>query len=369
METQVEPQSSSAMLLPTGAIEAEIRQKLGDVLSEGTELVGNVKDAPARARAVDFGLIIQAKIKAIKSKREEKYAPLARAVENLREMFDTPIKHLEALKKGLSAAISAHDVDVERQQRIERERREAEARRQQEEYERQRREWEAAEAKRKAEEERKRREAEEVAAATKRAEEDRLRREREAIEEAKRKEQEALDEKIKAEEDARVQHAEVAQEVGNVDRVDHILDKPTAIPPAPVAPVPAPLPTVQVTPPPAPAPLPEPEPPPPPPPPPLPPSLPVVPEIASFAGGDGTVRKDVYRWRLKDPLEFARAVAEKRIPLSIEYRGKTAMVFEVHSGFFDREVQRLKSEFRCPGIEIFVERQTDFRALKSGGDD
>lgn len=317
------PQADDSQIV---RVEQDVRREVGDSIEISRALAAAIKDPETRGRAVDMGTDILARIKNLKAKREEIVTPLRRAYERVRDLFDDPIRRLEACKTALSHGISAYDVEAERQRRLERERREAEERRQREEYERKRREWEAAEARRQQEEERRVWEAEE--AQRKRLEEERQR-------------------KIREEEDSRLRQAQVAQEVGNgQERADHILEHATPIAPTPppqeVAAAAAPLEAL-----------------PPPPPPPPPPPAPVQ-EVASFVA-DATVKHNVWKAEVEDLMALVRAVADGRAPLYVEWRGKQVPLLEPNVGYLQKQAQMMKDEFRCPGCRAWPERRTDFR--------
>ena len=172
----------------TSVIERDIQQEIGNSIEEAGILAINIKNNTGRAEAVMFGSSIQSKINRLKAKREDIVPPLRKAYEKIRDFFDEAVRPLEAAKKALAQAVSVYDIEMERKQRIEQEKIEAENRRKQEEYENRKKAWELEQI-----------------------------REREA--------------KIKEEENTRLAHAEEAQIQGNVHKVDSILDKTTAIAP------------------------------------------------------------------------------------------------------------------------------------------
>lgn len=165
--------------------------------------------------------------------REEFYMETwYRPGEEVRELFDSRLKPLAALKKTLMGHVADYKALKERQAKIARERAEAEARRQREEAERKQREAVEAEARAKqAAEDEKRRREEAVAAEARRVQAEKEaneRREREAREAAAAETKRKLEE----EEASRIKHAEVAQEEGNgAAKVDTILESATPISP------------------------------------------------------------------------------------------------------------------------------------------
>ena len=163
--------------------------------------------------------------------REQFYIPARKLADSLMDFCDPKIKKAKAVKDTLLSGVSAYNVKKERQERIEREAREAEARRIAAEAERLRREAEEAEAKAKAAaeaEERRKKEAEE-------AERRRIQAEKEAQEKREREAREAaareVERKQREEEEHRLKHAQEAQDQGAGQKVDAILSNATAISP------------------------------------------------------------------------------------------------------------------------------------------
>jgi hypothetical protein len=299
-------------------VEAEITKELGDVLS-AVEQIAQVKDPESRAVAVQWGVKLTEKGKALKELRKRIVDPIRKAYENARDTFDGKLDALEAGKKLLSARISAYDIEQERLARIEREKAEAERRRQQEEYERQQLAYKL--------------ECDHVEAIREDAHRTQIRLEDEA--------RAARDRRLKEEEASRIRQAEAAQSLGMGDRVDTILDKQTAI--APQAPAPSSVTAAPVALPPMPV-----APPPPPPPPAPVPSVLQRPDPNSIA-------RDEWHYDVTDIRAVARAVAEGRAP--VEYL--TIVRSEV-----GKDVRRLKDAFQLPGIKTWKERNTVFRSSK-----
>lgn len=157
--------------------------------------------------------------------REEFYMEeFYRPGEERRKLFDNLLKRIDAHTKTLMNAVADCKERMKREARLAKERAEAEAKRLRDEQERLQREAEAAErrAKEAAEaEERRKKEAEAAEARRIQAEKDaQERRDREAREAAAAE----TKRKIEEEEAARLRHAEVAEEVGNGEKVGAILD-------------------------------------------------------------------------------------------------------------------------------------------------
>ena len=165
--------------------------------------------------------------------REEYYMDVwYRPGEQVREVFDSRLKPIAALKKALLGHVADYKARKERAAKIDRERAEAEARRQQEAAEKAQREAEEAERRaNQAAEDEKRRQEEAAVVEVRRVQaekEARERREREVREAAAAE----TTRKLKEEEDARLKHAEVAHEEGNGEaKVDVILESATPISP------------------------------------------------------------------------------------------------------------------------------------------
>lgn len=230
--------SPATEIVDASLVKTEIVAYLGNVLTQAEEMALAVKDDASANEATSLGVAVKNRVKWLKDKREEVYEPLYKATERVRAEFDTPIKIGTDIDKRLSAAVIKYRLDKKREEERLRLAAEADARRIRDEAERKRkeveaerqriiREQEAREQKRRddeaAEERRKLAEIE----ATKKAEQERL-----------KKEQDERARLMKEEEDARLKKAQEAHDVGLSERVENILERPTAI-----APVPAPLPT------------------------------------------------------------------------------------------------------------------------------
>lgn len=222
------------------AITRDIGPAIDSAVQDAARVAASIRDDETCARAVDVCAQVKAKVEQLEGWRKELYEPLYRHAEKIRDLFDPRTKEAKAVIKTIMASVSEYKIKKERDARIAREKAEAEARRQREEAERKRREADEAErlAREAAEAEaRRKREAEE-------AEARRIKAEQEAKERKEREEREAAQRerecKQKEEEDARIEHAEEAQRVGNTQKVDSILDTTTPISPVMASPQVAP---------------------------------------------------------------------------------------------------------------------------------
>lgn len=212
-------------------IRRDIGPAIDKALNEAHRIAAAVKDDTSRELAINAVERVQGHLDSLNRWRKDFYEPKYRDAEEARENFDPRIKSGKAIVKTIMASVSEYNVRKEREARIARERAEAEARRQVEEAERakqaaidaERRAKEAIEA-----EKRRKAEAEEAERRRVAAEaEAKIRAEREAREAAAAE----TTRKIKEEEDARLRHAQEAKDVGNVGKVDAILEQPTPISP------------------------------------------------------------------------------------------------------------------------------------------
>lgn len=165
--------------------------------------------------------------------REEYYMDVwYRPGEEVREVFDSRLKPIAALKKSLLAHVNDYKNLKERQAKLAREKAEAEARRQREEAERLQREAEEAERRaRQAAEDEKRRKEEAAAAEARRVQAEKDAEER-RVREAREAAAAETARKMREEEEARLKHAEVARDEGNgAAKVDTILESATPISP------------------------------------------------------------------------------------------------------------------------------------------
>lgn len=294
-------------------VESEIKADMEDYLAKAQEIADRVKDPEGRAEAVEVGVRLKTKLLMLESKREKYYGPAYRLAESLRELFDPRIRTAKALIKLLGSAISSYDLEVERKERIAREELERKRREEQAAYEKALREREA-EIKRQEE-------ALKAEIAAKKKAEDDLRLERER--------------KIKQEEDARIAQAEEAKKQGNLDRVDHILEKTTAIAPE--------QPRIEAVAPPAP---PRALPPPPPPPAPAP-----LPPVVAKRPDENTSKMETWKFSVDNLYALVKAVAENRAP--IEYLEASSVI--------GKDLRKLKDEFKCDGVRTWKERTTSFK--------
>lgn len=229
---------SPTEIIDASVAKAEIVEYLGSVIDDAQSIANAVKDDVSANQAADLGVAIKTKLAWLKTKRAEVYEPLYQATERVRLEFDNPIKLGTQLEKTIGAAVIKYKLDKKREEERLRLAAEADARRIREEAARKEREVQAERdriIKEQEDRERRRREAEA-------AEERRIQAEAKAREDADRariqKEQDERAQRIKEEENARLAKAQEAQDVGLEERVDSILERPTAI-----APIAKPLPT------------------------------------------------------------------------------------------------------------------------------
>ena len=176
----------------------------------------------------------------LKNGKEKHHLPLYVIEQDAYNVFAPRMKLAQTLKKDTLGAISDFKDKRERAARLAREKAEREAREIQEEADRKKKAAEEAEARAKQaieDEKRRKKEAEE-------AEERRVKAEREAKEKAERDAREAAVRetlrKQKEEEDARLAHAQEAQDQGNIHKVDSILEQTMPISPVLASPQMAP---------------------------------------------------------------------------------------------------------------------------------
>ena len=315
-------------------LEADIQTIRGNVYDEARAL-SEIKTQDDRAAAAKFGVEVSRRERDIEAKAEEVLAPLRLALNNMRELRDNALKPVKSAKDLLAKGISIYDTEVKRQARIAEEERQAQARREREEYERKKREHEESVRRQKLEDER---------------------RERDRQDEIARQRAE-YERKKKEEEDSRIRHAEEAKRHGNEDRIDAILEDKTALPPElPPPPTPAPVAAL-----------------PPPPPPPLPPPPPPIPAALAQPESNGAVGSEVWKVRVLDPLALVRAVAEGKVALEhkVSFKGKlkTVLILEPNESLLRRLAKKLKGEFVCPGAEAYAEQTTSFRCEVDESDD
>lgn len=243
METTPPPDTALARIAVPEVVDLEVvRTVLGPGIDKlitranasVARLAAGIKDDETMALAVREAELLRDDGKDLLEKyREEFYVPQMRVLEDVRiNIFDDRLKKITAHMKTLMGYVSDYKTRKAREEKLAKERAEAEARRQREEAEAKQREAVAAEARAKqAAEEEKRRKEEAIAAEARRVQaekEAQERREREAREAAAAE----TSRKLAEEEEARIKHAEVAQEVGNgAAKVDTILDSATPISP------------------------------------------------------------------------------------------------------------------------------------------
>lgn len=221
--------SPTQEMVEASAVKAEIVAYMGDVMEQARQIAEAVKDDASADAAAELGVQIKTKVAWLKAKRTEIYEPLYKATERLRLEYDDPIKLGAQLEKTLSAKIIDYKLAKKREEERLRLAAEAEARRIREEAARKEREAEAERQriiKEQEDRERKRREEEAAEERRKLAEA----KAREDMEKARlQREQDERARRIKEEEDARLVKAQEAHDVGMPERVEGILEKPTAI--------------------------------------------------------------------------------------------------------------------------------------------
>lgn len=212
----------------------EIGPSIDSALKKAAALAAAITDDASRDLAIAAAERVRDDaLKPMEKWREELYvAAWYRPGEEVREVFDTRIKPAKTVIKTIMGHVSDYNLLKERQEKLAREKAEAEARRLREDAERKQKEAEEAERRRQeAEAAEKRRQQEAQAAEERRVKaeaEAKERREREAREAAAAETKRKLDE----EEDARLRHAQEAQDQGNgATKADAILESATPISP------------------------------------------------------------------------------------------------------------------------------------------
>lgn len=254
----------------------EISNTLGNVIAVANELAANVSVGDGRTRAAEFGSQIVTKEKELRAMQKRILGPIKEALETAEQPFREQLTALAEAKKALANSISRIDIERERLAAIEREKMEADRRRIQAEHE-----------------------------------------------EAMRKQREDQLEQFKAEENARLERAETAKNLGLDDRIDRILDSPTVLAPAqPVAMCPPPPVPVQA--------------------------------VSAEPKDQNTVKRDEWKCEVVDALVLAQAALEGRIPLDY-------ITIEVNKRPILRDARLNGDTFKCPGVRVWRERTTGFR--------
>ena len=214
-------------------VRSEIVSYMGNTIDAARELSMSIKDDASANIATDLGVAVKSKLSWLKQKREEIYTPLYDATERVRLEFDSPIKLGISIEKTLAAAVIKYRLDRKREEERLRLAAEAEARRIREEADR--KERAAEEERERIIKEQKAREhkARDDAAAMEIRRLAEVEAKKKAEQERCRIEQEERSRLAKEEEDARLAKAQEAHDVGITERVDSILERPTAI--APIA--------------------------------------------------------------------------------------------------------------------------------------
>lgn len=215
-------------------IKNDIGPAIDNALKHAAKLAVNIVDDATRDLAVDaVEKLKDDALTPLKRWREEFYMQVwYRPGETVREVFDSRIKPAETAIKTMLGKVSDYNLKKEREEKIAKEKAEAEARRLREEAERKQREAEEAERRRKDAEAAEKKRIEEAAAAEAR----RIQAEKEAKERLERDAREAAAaetaRKLKEEQDARLAHAQEAEAQGNgAAKVETILESATPISP------------------------------------------------------------------------------------------------------------------------------------------
>jgi hypothetical protein len=336
--------------------EAWVNTEIKVLMEEGRKLVESVVDNASMVAAVEAGRALKGKLKTIDKTIEEKIVEDRRRrwkeATTFRGKIRTPIA---ALVGDLERAIETFRLEQERKRRAEEEARLAEIKKREEEEARRKAECEAEEKRRKEEHERKVLEAKINHAHDEAVEYDRWwTGERERL----RKIEADKAERRKREEDARLEHAQAAQEVGEKEKADEILNSPTPVEPAtpapPPVPKPAPIPKPEL--PPEPEPIPEPEQK-------APAPLPIVatPEVERVSGAS---RSTPYHAEVDDPIALMKWVIEsgmspKFLKQSMDLKEQP---FLLNESWLNKQARKMKKKLSLPGVRAVPESRTTLRS-------
>jgi hypothetical protein len=211
---------------------------MGRVIEQAQEISLTVNDDASAEIATNLGVAIKTKLEWLKKRREDVYEPLYHATENVRREYDDPIKLGKQLEKTLSASVIKYKLDKKREEDRLRLAAEADARRIREEAAEKARLAEAERQRIIKEQERREQERRDQIAAEERRKAAEAEAKRKAAQEREQREADERARLIKQEEDERIRKAQEASDVGLGERVESILERPTAI-----APIAKPLPT------------------------------------------------------------------------------------------------------------------------------
>lgn len=336
--------------------EAWIKTKLGDLPERVAAAAKCVVDNTALVEIAELGRELKGEMKTIEKTINEKiveeyYKRWKTATQFRKKVLDP----LARIVKDAERSIGTFNEEVKRKRRAEAEAREAEIRRRQEDAARVEAERQAKE--RRVKEEHERKVLEQKLAHT---HEEAIRHdvwwtgERARLDEIEREKQE----RIKREEDARLEHAAAATKEGEKEKADVIMDTQTALEPAPAAPAPVPKPEPVPAPAPiqAPEPIPEPE-----------PQAPVpLPEIATpdVEKTEGTIY--TLRWHalIENPIEMMKYIIASGmdpnfLKQSIELKEQP---FLFNMPYLNRMAKKLKTKLTIPGVRAVGERDTHLRS-------
>ena len=237
-----ETQTAETREVTPEVIYQEIAPTIEDALSRAAKVAASINSDESRDAAITMAKEVDSHLHKLTHRpnlkegdeggwRERFYIPAYDLAVKLRDYCDPTIKKGQAIKTTLMKGVSDYNLRKEREERIAREKAEAEARRIAEEAARLQREAEesAARAKAAAEAEERRKQEAEI------AEQRRIQAEKEAKERQEREAREAaareIQRKIREEEEHRLTHAQEAKEQGAGQKVDGILSNPTPISP------------------------------------------------------------------------------------------------------------------------------------------
>ncbi len=332
--------------------EAWVNTEIKPLVEKAQGLVSCVVDNASMVAAVEAGRKLKGKLKTIDKTIEEKIVEDRRRrwkeATTFRGKIRTPIA---ALVADLERAIDTFRIKQERKRKAEEEARLAEIERREEQEAKEKAEREAEEKRRKEEHEREVLEAKVSHAHAEAAEYDRWwTGERERLQ----KIEADKEERRKREEAARLEHAAAAEEVGDKDKADQILDTPTPVESAPPTPPPVPKPAAvsKLELPPEPEPIPEPEPK-------APVPLPIVatPEVERVAGVVGTTK---WHAEVDDPIALMKYIIEsgmsgKFLKQSMELKEQP---FLLNEGWLNRQAKKFKKKLALPGVRAVPESGT-----------
>ncbi len=360
MESTTEQEKKSLENVPTSQVtqadiatyEAWVTTELSGLMDQAKNMIGVVIDNASMVAAVEVGRTLKGKMKTIEKTIETKI------VEDRRKLWKEAttfrgrmVKPIAVVVGDLERTIDTFRLEQDRKRKAEEEVRLAEIKRREAEAARQKAEREAEEKRRREEHDRKVIEAKINHAHAEAAEHDRWWTDERA---RLRKIEQDKEERRKREEDARLDHAEAAEAVGEDAKADDIIDTPSPIesaPPEP-APVPKPTPPPKLDLPPEPEPVLEPEPEP------L-ATLPIVatPEVEKVSGA-----VQVTRWHAEvdDPIALmkyliASGMSPKFLKQSMELKEQP---FLLNESWLNKQAKKMRKKLSLPGVRAVPESDT-----------